>query len=100
MLRHAGATDAAADLGMRHSGPITAEQVIQADADAILLVDMNGSGRKIFTPLLANPAVATLPAVTEDRILLVEGRQVQALGLSGVVDGLEELTSWLAADGT
>lgn len=98
LLSHAGATDAAAELGMTSSGPITAEQVIQADPDAILLVDMNGSGRKIFTPLLKNAAVAALPAVAEDRILLLEGRQVQALGLDGVVGGLDALTTWLITE--
>lgn len=95
LVRLAGATHAEAALGLTTTGPITAEQVIQAAPDAILLVDMNGSGDRLFAPIMSNPAVAALPAITEGRVLLVEGRQVQALGLAGVVEGLGAITAWL-----
>ncbi|MEE6280762.1 ABC transporter substrate-binding protein [Georgenia sp. MJ170] len=96
VLRLAGAQDASADLGLVRSGPITAEQVLAAEPDAILLVDMNGSGEQIFTPLLTNDAVAGLPAVAEDRVLLVEGRDVQALGFTSTVEGRAQIAEWLA----
>lgn len=95
LIRLAGAEDAGAALGLRASGPITAEQVIQANPDAILLVDMNGSGPAMFASLLENPAVATLPAVAEDRVLMLQGRQVQALGLQHTAEGLAAITDWL-----
>lgn len=95
VVRLAGGQDASEALGMNRTGPISAEQVIAADPDAILLVDMNGSGDQIFTPLLTNDAVAELPAVAEDRVLLVEGREVQALGLTSTVDGRDRIAEWL-----
>jgi len=59
-------------------------------------VDMNGSGEAVFADLLANPAVAALPAVAEHEVLLVEGKDVQALGLSNTVHGREQIADWLA----
>lgn len=97
VVRLAGAQDGSESLGMARSGPISAEQVIAADPDAILLVDLHGSGEQVFTPLLTNPAVAALPAVAEDRVLLVEGREVQALGLTSTVEGRDRIADWLAA---
>lgn len=96
ILRLAGARDASEVLGMPRTGPISAEQVLAADPDRILLVDMNGSGEAIFQPLLDNPAVADLPAVAEHEVLLVEGRQLQALGLTSTVEGRELIVEWIA----
>lgn len=96
IVRLAGGQDASEALGMHRSGPISAEQVIAADPDAILLVDMHGSGTRIFDPLLSNPAVAGLAAVAEDRVLLVEGREVQALGFTSTVEGRDRIADWLA----
>lgn len=98
VLRLAGAQDASERLGLHRSGPISAEQVIATDPDAILLVDMNGSGERIFAPLLGTDAVAQLPAVAEGRVLLVEGRDVQALGLGRTVEGRERLVEWLGEE--
>jgi len=100
VLRLAGAEDAGADLGFERSGPISAEQVIAAEPDAILLVDMNGSGDRIFAPLLENDAVAALPAVSQERVLLMEGRKLQALGFTATIEGREELATWLGEEVT
>ena len=96
LLRLAGAQNASDTLGMPHTGPISAEQIVEANPDGIVLIDMNGSGDRLYAELLANPAVASLDAVAQQRILRVEGKQVQAMGLISTVDGLEALTSWVA----
>ena len=96
VVRLAGGQDASEALGMNRTGPISAEQVIAAEPDAILLVDMNGTGEQIFEPLLSNAAVAELPAVAEDRVLLVEGREVQALGFADTVQARDRIAEWLA----
>lgn len=96
VLRLAGAQDASEVLGMTRSGPITAEQVLAAAPDRILLVDMNGSGDAIFRPLLDNPAVAALPALAEHEPLLLQGRQVQALGLATTVEGRDRIAEWIS----
>ena len=96
LIERAGARNLAAELGIERTGPLTAEQLITLDPDGILLIDMNGSGDRMFAELLGNPAVAALPAVADQRLLTIAGKQVQALGLAGTVDGLHELTEWVA----
>jgi|GEM_PF-2500238 len=98
LLQLAGGRDAGAELGFERSGPISAEQVIAADPDAILLIDMNGSGEKIFGPLLENDAIASLSAATSENVMLVEGRKVQAMGFDSTLEGRDEIAAWLADD--
>lgn len=95
LLELAGAQNAAEDIGIDRTGPISAEQVIQADPDGIVLIDMNGTGDRMYAELLANPAVAAVPAIADERVLRVEGRDVQALGLTATIDGLAGLTEWV-----
>lgn len=83
------------ELDMRATGPITAEQLVQSNPDGIVLIDMNGTGDRMYAELLANPAVASLEALTEDRVLRVTGRSVQAVGLTQTIAGLTELRGWL-----
>ncbi len=96
LLHLAGAQNVSDELGLPHTGPISAEQIVQANPDGILLIDMNGSGDRMYTELLTNPAVASLPAVEQQRILRLEGKQVQAMGLTSTVDGLAALTEWVS----
>ncbi|MDI6023452.1 ABC transporter substrate-binding protein [Leucobacter sp. UT-8R-CII-1-4] len=96
LLGLSGAQNVAAELGIDRTGPISAEQLVQANPDGIVLIDMNGTGDRMFTELLANPAVASLSAISNEKVLRVEGRQVQALGLTATVDGLSQLTDWVS----
>lgn len=93
----AGATSVSDELGIRATGPIAAEQIVETDPDGIVLIDMNGTGDRMYAELLANPAVAALPAVSEDRILRITGREVQALGLTETAAGLAKLTEWVSS---
>lgn len=93
MLTLAGAEGE--QLGMERTGPVQVEQVVAANPDGIVLVDMNGSSDQMFAELLANEAVQALEAVSQDRILRVEGKEVQALGLTSTVTGLERLGEWV-----
>lgn len=96
VLSRAGGADAAAAAGVARTGFADPEQVIQIDPDAILLVDMLGAGAASFRTILDAPGVADLDAVQQERIRLVEGKQVNAMGLGSVPDGLEEIRDWLA----
>lgn len=98
ILHLAGGHDVGQELGFVRSGPISAEEVIATQPDAILLVDMNGSGMTAFEPLLENEAVASLSAVTDGRVLLVEGKRVQALGFTATIEGREQIATWLEED--
>lgn len=97
MVTLAGAADASVELGMKTTGPITAEQVVQAAPDAILLIDMNGSGEASFSSLLKNPAVAAMSSVADEKVHLVTGKSVQALGLTSTIAGLNDLRAWVAS---
>lgn len=90
----AGAQSISVELGIKTTGPISAEQIVEANPDAILLIDMNGSGERLFSELLANPAVASLAGAKQT--LLLEGKQVQALGLTHTAEGLTDLRRWVA----
>ncbi|WP_158608685.1 ABC transporter substrate-binding protein [Leucobacter sp. OH1287] len=95
LLELAGGTSVSSELGIEITGPISAEQIVAANPDAILLIDMNGSGKAMFQELLNNQAVAQLPAVSGDKIKLIEGRYVQALGVTDTISGLKQLTEWI-----
>ena len=95
LLGLAGATNVSAELGIETTGPIQAEQVVEANPDGIVLIDMNGSGDRLFSELLGNDAVNGLDAISQDRVLRVEGSDVQALGLTTTIHGLDTLASWV-----
>ncbi|MBX3311591.1 MAG: ABC transporter substrate-binding protein [Microbacteriaceae bacterium] len=95
LLELAGAVNIAEELGVDRSAPINVEELVQANPDGIVLVDMNGTGDRMFSELLSNPAVASLKAVSDDRLLHIEGKQVQALGLNNTVEGLTILADWV-----
>lgn len=84
LLARAGGADAARTIGLSRTGFADPEQVVQMDPDAILLVDLLGAGPESFAAVLDSPGVDQLPAVRQDRILLVEDKQVNALGLESV----------------
>ena len=96
LLDLAGGANVSDELGLERTGPISAEKIVESAPDGILLIDMNGTGDRMFRELLDNPAVASLPAASDDRLLLLTGRQVQALGLTTTTEGLASLTAWVA----
>ncbi|MGO1673625.1 MAG: ABC transporter substrate-binding protein [Canibacter sp.] len=95
ILDLAGATSVSEDMGVTATGPVSAEQIVEADPDGIVLIDMNGSGDKLFQDLLNNEAVASLDAIQREKITRVEGKQVQALGLTNMIDGRQQLQEWV-----
>lgn len=99
LVARAGGRNAADDAGLSRTGFADPEQVVRARPDAILLVDMLGLGRESFAAILANPAVRQLPAVRDDRILVLDAKHSQALGLQSTVDGLRQIRVWLADTG-
>src|SRR5699024_7659542 len=82
LVRLAGASTVSDELGITVTGPIQIEQVLAAEPDGIILIDMNGSGDRLFADMLGNDAVAGLDAVAHGRVLRVQGKEVQALGLT------------------
>ena len=95
LVRRAGGDLVAERIGWRTTGPVTAERLIAARPDAILLVDVTGRGRDSFRALLDDPAVAELPAVRQGRVRLLPARISYATGGVRLADGLEEIARWL-----
>lgn len=94
----AGGDDVSDEAGAAFTGPVTAEQVVAAAPDAILLIDMNGSGEASFAPIMANEAVGTTAALQNGQVLMLNANQTQALGLAGTIDGLAQIAAWLGTD--
>lgn len=95
LVKRAGGALVADRIGLRNTGPVTAEQLIAANPDAILLIDVTGKGRDSFGSLLDNPAVAELAAVRDDRVKLLPARISYGVGGARIADGLEEIARWL-----
>ncbi|WP_016701039.1 ABC transporter substrate-binding protein [Actinoalloteichus spitiensis] len=95
LVELAGGASAAERAGVRRTGPVDPEVVVGAAPDAVVLVDVTGAGRESFDSLLAHPAVADLPAIREDRVLLLPAASAFASGIAHALDGLEELAGWL-----
>ncbi|WP_418153437.1 ABC transporter substrate-binding protein [Actinoalloteichus caeruleus] len=95
LVELAGGASAAERAGVRRTGPVDPEVVVGAAPDAVVLVDVTGAGRESFDSLLAHPAVADIPSVAEDRVLLLPAASAFASGGAHTLDGLEELAGWL-----
>lgn len=91
-----GATLSSTELNIAQTRPIDAELVVKANPDAIILIDLHGTERDAFESLLGNPAVASLDVVKQDRILVLQGRQIQALALAELPTTIHLLNNWLA----
>ncbi|WP_166356134.1 ABC transporter substrate-binding protein [Phytoactinopolyspora limicola] len=95
LVRHAGGAPAVEDAGIERTMPAEPEQIIRTNPDAILLVDVLGKGRESFDGVLGNEAVAEIPAVAEERVLMLPGRSAMASAGVHVVDGVQEIAAWL-----
>ena len=85
----AGGQDAATEVGISHTGPIDAELLVRANPDIIFLEDFMGAGRGPFEALLANPALAEVPAIAQNRIVLVPMDQASTLAGLNMPAGYE-----------
>lgn len=95
LVERAGGDLVADRIGLRATAPVTAEQLIATEPDAILLIDVTGRGRASFGTVLDNPAVAELAAVRDGRIKLMPARISYGTGSVRIADGLEEIARWL-----
>lgn len=95
LVERAGGTNAADALGVETTiRGITTDQIVAANPDRILLVDGLGTGRETFEPLLGNPALADVPAIAHNRILILPARITFGVAHT-LIDGLERIADWL-----
>lgn len=95
LVANGGGTNVADTIGIEQTMPIQPEQLIAADPDFVMLVDVAGRGEASFASLLENPAVAALPAVAEGRVQVFPGRQVYGLAGVEAITGSEAVLGWL-----
>lgn len=95
LLHRAGAVNAAGEAGVEQTRPVDPEQVVAMDPDAVLLVDVAGTGEEDFADLLDAPAVAALDAVEEEHVRVMPAAEVYASAGMGLLDGLENIAEWL-----
>ena len=95
LVQRAGGSDASYALGVTTSiSPVTAAQIGAAEPDRIVLVDGLGTGRSVFQTLLDDPALAELPVIADDRILVLPARISFGVAHT-LIEGLEAIVDWL-----
>ncbi|MFG2071849.1 ABC transporter substrate-binding protein [Nonomuraea maritima] len=91
----AGGVNAAVEAGYTHTMPVSPEQVVAADPDMIMLIDVMGAGEKSFSAVMDNPAVRKLPAVRDGKVRLFSASKIYGIGGVELVDGLKDIAGWL-----
>lgn len=94
LIQRAGAVPAVDRLGLTRSVPADVEQIMQADPDYLLLVDVLGRGEDSFRELMESPGMETVKAVKNGNVRLVPARNFYSAN-TGLVEGLAELVEWL-----
>lgn len=96
LAAQAGAAVVAAEKGWEAAVPIDVETLAATAPDVILIEDFQGKGRAPFEELLANPALAEVPAIKQQRVHLLPGDQVSASGGPHIAKGLVAISELLA----
>ncbi len=95
LIADAGGVNAAAAAGVQATMPVNPEQIVQANPDYIMLVDVLGAGESSFQSLLSNPAIANLNAVKEGHVKLFAARQVYGDAGTEIVTRIHQIMSWI-----
>ncbi len=95
LIREAGGIPVVDSLGA--TGTITAdpEQVIAMNPDIIIIQDYLGRGREDFADFLANPALAEVPAVANDKVFYADTRTTGFAAGTDITQGLTEVSEMI-----
>lgn len=95
LIREAGGTPVVDSLGA--TGTITAdpEQVVAMNPDVIIIQDYLGKGREDFADFLANPALAEVPAVANDKVFYADTRTTGFAAGTDITQGLMEVSEMI-----
>lgn len=98
LVDRAGATNAGTSAGLTATRPIDAEFIAKTQPQVIFLEDFMGLGAQPFAPLLANPALTSVPAIANHRIYLIAMTQASAIsgtqtpvGYRNIIDDLKKV---------
>jgi cobalamin transport system substrate-binding protein len=95
LIDDAGGVNASVKAGIAHTMPTNPEQVVAANPDMIMLIDVMGTGQSSFNSILSNPAVKNLPAVRQGKVKLFSAGKIYGIGGVELVDGLQDIATWL-----
>lgn len=95
LVERAGGTSIPGEEGWQQSVPVDAEVLVSLSPEVILVQDFMGSGMGGFEELLANPALADIPAIANDRVYLIEAQTTSGTSGSHLTTGLEEIAALL-----
>jgi iron complex transport system substrate-binding protein len=93
LLRRAGATNALEEVGFDASDYVDVEQIVAAAPTHIITQDPEGVGLDVADGFLDHPGLADVPAIAEDRILVLPNGFFSPS--IGGIDGLEQMAAWL-----
>ena len=95
LIREAGGEPVVDSMGT--TGTITAdpEQVVAMNPDTIIIQDYLGKGRDDFADFLANPALAEVPAVANDKIFYADTRTTGFAAGTDITQGLLEVSEMI-----
>lgn len=93
LLLRAGADNALEDIGFTSGDFIDVEQIAAAAPTHIITQDPDGVGLDIAKDILDHPGLADVPAIAEDRILVLPNGYFSPS--IGGIDGLEQMADWL-----
>ncbi|MCC6672017.1 MAG: ABC transporter substrate-binding protein [Planctomycetes bacterium] len=79
LLESVGARNAAADAGLTGSVPLRAERLLALDPDVLVVGAVSGEEERVRERLRQEPALASLRALREGRLLLVENALLVAV---------------------
>lgn len=91
LAARAGGRNAAAAIGINQTAPIDAEKLVQAAPEVLLLEDFMGKGKQPFEAMLANPAVASIPAVKNGRVYVIEMTEASSLAGMNLPEGYKKV---------
>lgn len=98
LVVNGGGENVAGAIGVQKTMPVQPEQLVAANPDRIMLVDVTGKGEGSFDSLLANPAVADLAAVRDGNVKMFPGHEVYGLAGREIVSGSASVLAWLHPD--
>lgn len=87
LVKRGGGTNAGAAVDLTQTRAVDAELIAKANPQIIFLEDFMGTGNKPFASLLANQAVAQVPAVANKQIYLIPMTQASSISGTQTPDG-------------
>ncbi|WP_448851502.1 ABC transporter substrate-binding protein [Corynebacterium sp. 335C] len=89
LIEEAGGEPLAREAGGRGAAPADPERIAELNPDVILIEDFRGQGEEAFASLLANPALADVTAIKDDRVAYLAPSVIGVSSGPRVTEGLK-----------